>query len=203
MMKIHGDVISPFVRMTLVTAHEAGLSARVQLVKAHTKMHEANLELQKLSPIGKIPILETDHNHAIHDSRVIMEYLAHVSGRSDLIPDDGVKRFSVLTLQSTAIGVADAAVLLRYELAQRPEDKRWPEYIARLQTRVLASLDEIEANWLKSLNDIHVGTISLACVLGYVDFRHGALNWRQGRPGLAAFAETFSARDSMKAWPLA
>lgn len=202
-MKIYGDVISPFVRMTLVTAHEAGLADRVVLVPTHAKMHEVNLELQKLSPIGKIPVLETDHNHAIHDSRVIMEYLAHVSGHSELIPDDGVKRFSVLTLQSTAIGAADAAVALRYEMAQRPEDKRWPEYQARLQARVLASLDEIEGNWLKGLGNVNVGTIALACMLGYVDFRHAAMNWRQGRPGLSAFAESFNARASMKAWPVA
>ena len=29
-MKIYGDMISPFVRMTIVTAHEAGLGGKVQ-----------------------------------------------------------------------------------------------------------------------------------------------------------------------------
>jgi glutathione S-transferase len=202
-MKIYGDVISPFTRMCLVAAHESGLAGRVTLIGTHAKMAEANLDLQKLSPIGKIPVLVTDHDHAIHDSRVIMEYLAHVSGHSELIPDDGVKRFSVLTLLATAVGTAEAAVGLRYELAQRPEDKQWPAYADRLRSRIIAALDEIEKNWSGNLAQVNVGTIALACVLGYVDFRHGALGWREGRPHLAAFEKDFAARPSMKAWPLA
>lgn len=202
-MKIHGDVLSPFVRMCLVTAHEAGLADKVSLVHTNAKMVEVNKELEKLSPIGKIPVLVTDHDHAIHDSRVIMEYLAHVSGRSDLIPDDGVKRFLVLTLQATAIGAAEAAVALRYEQAQRPEALRWPDYKQRQRARILATLDDVEKNWIKSLEHVSVASIALACLLGYVDFRHGILNWRDGRPKLAAFEKDFANRPSMKAWPLA
>lgn len=202
-MKIYGDVISPFVRMCLVTSHEAGLKNRVEFVKTSVKPNEVNAALQKLSPIAKIPVLETDHHHAIHDSRVIMEYLAHVGGKSGLIPDDGVKRFRVLTLLATAQGAADAAVSLRYEQFARPEERRWPEFLERQKARVLASLDELEGRWQDSFADVTVGTIGVACVLGYVDHRHGYLNWREGRPALATFEKLFSARDSMTAWPLA
>lgn len=199
-MKIYGDVISPFVRMCLVTAHEAGLKDKVEFVKTSVKPNEVNADLQRLSPIAKIPVLETDHHHAIHDSRVIMEYLAHVGGNSSLIPDDGVKRFKVLTLLATAQGAADAAVGLRYEQFARPEDKRWPDLQERQKARVLAALDELERD---SLTDVNVGTIGVACMLGYVDFRHGYLNWREGRPSLSAFEKSFATRDSIKAWPLA
>jgi glutathione S-transferase len=41
---------------------------------------------------------------------VIIEYLCHVAGNSSLIPDDGVKRFRVLTLQALGQGMADSAV---------------------------------------------------------------------------------------------
>jgi glutathione S-transferase len=201
-MKIYGDVISPFVRMCLVTVHEADLKDKVEFVKTSVKPNEVNADLQRLSPIAKIPVLETDHHHAIHDSRVIMEYLAHVGGKSGLIPDDGVKRFKVLTLLATAQGAADASVVLRYEQFVRPEDKRWPALQERQKIRVLAALDEIESHWQDSLADVTVGTIGVACLLGYVDFRHGYLNWREGRSALAAFEKGFAARDSMQAWPL-
>lgn len=201
-MKLYGDVISPFVRMCLVTAHEAGLKDRLTQVSTVVKPTEVNTALQKLSPIAKVPVLETDHHHAVHDSRVIMEYLAHVGGRSDLIPDDGVKRFRVLTLMATAQGAADAAVGLRYEQTARPEEKRWPDLMERLKARIRASLDDVEAHWQDQFSAVNVGTISLACLLGYVDLRHGAMNWRDGRPNLAAFEKTFAGRDSMKAWPL-
>ncbi len=99
-MKIYGDLISPFVRMTVVTAHEVGLGDKVLHIVEAVKPTEVNQKLAALSPIGKIPILETDHGHGIHDSRVIIEYLCHVAGNSTLIPNDGVKRFKVLTLQA-------------------------------------------------------------------------------------------------------
>lgn len=202
-MKIHGDVISPFTRMCLVTAHEVGLKDKVQLVPASVKPAEVNDYLTKLSPIGKIPVLETDHGHAIYDSRVIMEYLTHYAGEKSFFPDDGVKRFRVLTLLALANGIADAAVGKRYEQVQRPEEMRWPEYRSRLKARINAGLDDIENNWLESLSEVHAGSVAVACMLGYIDHRHDVLNWRGSRPHLAAFAKRFNARMSMEAWPLA
>jgi glutathione S-transferase len=201
-MKIHGVPLSPFTRMCLVTAHEVGLASKVTLVHAEVKPLEVNAALSKLSPIGKIPVLETDHGHPIYDSRVIMEYLAHHAGASWYIPDDGVKRFRVLTLLALAVGIAEAAVALRYELAQRPADKHWPEYQARLKTRILAGLDEIEAHWQDSLKDVSAASVAVACTLAYVDFRHDALQWRNGRPLTSVFESSFAKRENMKAWPL-
>ena len=201
-MKIHGDVISPFTRMCLVTAHELGLKDKVRLIPTVVKPAEVNDHLARLSPIGKIPVLETDHHHAIYDSRVIMEYLAHHAGSKTFIPDDGVKRFKVLTLLALAQGTADAAVGMRYEQVQRPEAMRWPDYKLRLKARIEAALDDIEEHWMETLHDVHAGSVAVACMLGYVDYRHDALNWRKGRPQLEAFAKRFSTRMSMEAWPL-
>lgn len=201
-MKIYGDVISPFVRMCLVTAHEAGLHGKVEFVKTNVKPQEVNPVLKRLSPVAKVPVLETDHGHGIHDSRVIMEYLVHVSGKTALLPGDGAKRFPILALQATAQGAADAAVSLRYEQAARPEDRRWPEFLERQKQRVLDSLADLEANWGATLEDVHLGSICTACMLGYIDFRHDYLAWRNSFPKLAVFAERFAQRDSMKTWAI-
>src|SRR3990170_5806515 len=112
-MKIYGDIISPFVRMCLVAAHECGLAGKLEHVKEAVKPTQVNPKLTALSALGKIPILETNHHHAIYDSRVIIEYLAHVAGNKTLIPDDGVKRFRILTLEAIGQGVAEAAVSYR------------------------------------------------------------------------------------------
>ena len=82
-MKIYGDLISPFVRMTVVTAHEVGLGDKVQhIVESREARPRSTPSSRSLSPIGKIPVLETDHGHGIYDSRVIIEYLCHVAGNS-------------------------------------------------------------------------------------------------------------------------
>jgi len=197
-MKLYGDLLSPFVRMSMVTALEAGLALRVQLVSAVLKPHEVNAALEKLSPIGKVPILKTDHGHALYDSRVIMEYFCHVAGNKSLLPDEGNKHFRVLTLQALAQGLGDAAVSLRYETATRPAANHWPDYAARQQARIKACMNEMETNWHELLGEVNLGAIATAAVLAYIDIRGLSPDWRQGRPQLAAFAETFAIRESMK-----
>ena len=105
MMKIYGDLISPFVRMTVVTAHEAGLGGKVEHIVEPVKPTEVNAKLSKLSPLAKIPVLETPEGEGIYDSRVIIEYLAHAAGNTNLIPHEPAKRFRVLTLQALGHGL--------------------------------------------------------------------------------------------------
>ena len=44
---------------------------------------------------------------------------------------------------------------------------------------------------------LDIGTISVACALGYLDFRYSDEGWRDSRPKLAAWYESFVARPSM------
>ena len=196
-MKIYGDLLSPFVRMTMVTAHEVGLGERVQHIVENTNPAQVHPRLSRLSPIGKIPVLETDHGHGIYDSRVIIEYLCHVAGNSTLIPDDGVKRFRVLTLQALAQGMADAAVGYRYETAARPQGLQWEDWLQRTVTRLHDSFDELESNWMDMLSEVNAGSIAAAVTLAYIDFRLPTIHWRNGHPKLGAWHQHFSGRDSM------
>ncbi len=196
-MKLHGDLKSPFVRMCMVTALETGLGGRVQLLQANAKPDAVNVALEKLSPIGKIPILETEHGHPIYDSRVIMEYLCHNAGNSSLLPHEPVTRFKILTLQALSISLADASVGLRYEQAARPKGLQWVEWMARATARINASLDALEGEWNATLQDVTLGSIATAVVLSYIDFRHDALNWRRDRKALSIFHENFCTRASM------
>ena len=196
-MKIYGDTISPFVRMCLVTAHECGLASKLEHVKEAVKPTQANSKLTGLSALGKIPILETNHHHAVYDSRVIIEYLAHVAGNKTLIPDEGVKRFRILTLQALGQGLADVAVAYRYETALRPQGLQWTDWMSRTEQRINAAMDDMDKNWQVELIEITAGTIAAAVALSYIDFRLPAFKWRDTRPHLSAFHEKFSARESM------
>ncbi len=201
-MKLHGDVISPFVRMCLVSAHHVGLGEKLVFEKTGVKPTEVNTTLERLSPIAKVPVLETDHHHGIYDSRVIMEYLAHHAGSSDFIPNDGVKRFRVLTLLALAQGIADASVSLRYEQAQRPKEYFWGDYAKRLESRINAGLDSLEKDWPDLLNQVNAGTVAAGCALAYLDFRHPTIAWRTNRPKLGALYDHISNQPCFKAWPL-
>ena len=198
-MKLHGDLLSPFVRMSLVTAHEVGLGAKVQQVVTRVNPTTVNTDLTPLSPVGKVPVLVTDHNHPLYDSRVIIEYLCHVSGNKTLIPDDGVKRFRVLTLLALGQAIAEAGVAWRYETAVRPQGLQWREWMERQTIRVNAEFDDLETTWSKDLAEVTAGSISVAVALSYLDFRIPDWTWRPGRPKLEAFHQAFSARPSMQA----
>jgi glutathione S-transferase len=183
--------------MCLVTAHECGIAAKVEHVKEAVKPTQENAKLTSLSALGKIPVLETDHRRAIYDSRVIVEYLAHVAGNKTLIPDDGVKRFRILTLQALGQGLADVAVAYRYETATRPQGLQWAEWMARTEQRIKAVMDDMDKNWQPELAEVTAGSIAAAVALAYIDFRLPAFKWRDTRSHLAVFHEKFSKRESM------
>jgi glutathione S-transferase len=196
-MKLYGDMISPFVRMTMVTAHEVGLAGKIERSDAKVDPTTANKDLARHSPLAKIPVLLTEHGHALYDSRVIIEYLCHISGNKTLIPDDGVKRFRILTLEALAQGIAESAVGYRYETVSRPKGLQWQGWLDRNKVRIDDALDDLEANWNACLAEVNAGSICTAAALAYIDFRIPDWGWRNGRPKLAAFQEDFSNRDSM------
>ena len=135
---------------------------------------------------------------ALYDSRVICEYLNGLGDRR-LIPRSGETRLRVLTEQALADGVMDAAVLMRYETALRPEALRWSEWTSGQLAKVTSGLDALEARAANFGDRVDVGTIAFACALGYLDFRFASLRWRETRPNAAAWFEWFGGRDSMVA----
>jgi glutathione S-transferase len=157
-----------------------------------------NTDLSKLAPLAKIPVLITEHGHALYDSRVIIEYLCHISGNKSLLPDDGVKRFRILTLQALGQGLADSAVAYRYETGVRPKGLQWQGWMDRTKIRIDDALNDLEANWIDCLTDTNVGSVCAAVVLSYMDFRMPDWGWRNGRPRLSGFHDSFSARESMQ-----
>jgi glutathione S-transferase len=201
-MKLLGDLVSPFVRMSMVTAHEVGWGSRITLTEARVTPTAENVDLARYSPIAKVPVLVTEHNHALYDSRVIIEYICHVSGNRTLIPDDGVKRFRILTLLALGQGIAESGVAYRYETAMRPAELQWKDYMARIERRVSAAFDDLEANWTRELGEVTAGSIAVAVALSYLDYRLPAWAWRQGRPKLKTFHGGFSSRASMTATAL-
>ncbi len=46
---------------------------------------------------------------------------------------------------------------------------------------------------------LDMGQISVACALGYLDFRHSVRAWRVARPNLAGWYDLFAQRPSMQA----
>jgi len=197
-VKLFHSATSPFVRQCVVAAHELGLRERIELVPAAAHPINRDRTVVATNPLGKIPALITDDGTALHDSRVIIDYLNELA-EGDLIPREARERWRTLTEQSLADGVLDAAVLTRYETALRPETLRWKEWTEGQLEKVASGLADLEAHAMDFGDRIDVGTIAFGCMLGYLDFRFQALGWRDKRPNATAWFEWFGARDSMVA----
>lgn len=200
MLKLFHSPASPFVRKVLVAARERGLADRIEIVPTGVTPVKRDEAIAVHNPLGKIPTLVLEDGTAVFDSRVIVEVLDGLPGGPRLIPEAGAARLKALTLQALADGLCDAAVALRYETAVRPEALRWPEWSASQTTKVVASLDALERDWLRHLaSTLDIGVVATACALGYLDYRFASLGWREGRPGLAAWYQGFAVRPSMQA----
>ena len=195
-MKIYYSAASPFVRKVLVAAHELGLKDRLERVPANAHPVDRDRALVAANPIGKVPTLVTDDGAILYDSRVICEYLNALADGT-LIPDDPAARWRVLTEQALGDGIADAALLVRYETFARPEPLRWADWIAGQLDKVATGLAELERRSLELGERVDVGTIAIACALGYLDFRFASLAWRDRHPNTAAWFEWFGGRESM------
>ncbi|TRD22493.1 glutathione S-transferase [Palleronia caenipelagi] len=185
---------SPFARKVRVVLHETGLADETRLRDSVQTPLAPNPENH--NPLGKIPCLLRPDGPALYDSRVICRYL-DVRADAKLYPES--RLWDVLTLEATADGIMDAAVLMVYEAKVRPEEIRFADYVEAQWGKVTRALDVLEQRWLSHLSaPLDMGQIALGCALGYLDFRFEARTWRKGRPGLAAFEARIAERESFK-----
>lgn len=188
---------SPFARKARVVIHETGLQGRIEEVQVQTNPLAQDPTLVRANPLGKIPALLRDDGPAIYDSRVITRYLDSLAG-GGLYPAGRI--WEVLTLEATADGIMDAAVAMVYEQRFRDEAMRHDGIVQGNRDRVTRALDVLGERWMSHLaGRLDIGQIAVACALGYLDFRHAEMDWRDGRPALVDWYARFSERDSMKA----
>ncbi|MDE3028334.1 MAG: glutathione S-transferase [Paracoccaceae bacterium] len=197
-MRLYHSPTSPYVRKVMVLLKETGLEGSVTLVPAAGTPVDAGTMPVAQNPLGKIPALERADGPAIYDSRVICRYLDDRAG-GKLYPT-GPRLWETLTLEATADGILDAAILMVYEARLRPEDKRYAPWVDGQWAKIARALDALNGHWMSHLaGPLDMGQVAVACALGYVDFRHADRHWRLGREALADWYTRFSARDSMKA----
>ena len=197
-MKLIGALTSPYVRKVRVVMAEKKLDYDLVLENvwsAETLIGESN-------PLGKVPCLVMEGSEALHDSRVIVEYLDTLSPVGKLIPSVGRERAEVKTWEALADGLLDASLLARLEAtwAGRSDAERSQAWIDRQLGKVHAALRAMSQGLADksycvgihlSLADIAVG-----CALGSLDFRFPQIDWRSPYPNLTRLHEKLMQRPS-------
>src|SRR5262245_13958079 len=188
-MKLMSSLLSPYVRKVRIAAAMKGLTDRIELVPVDTNVPD-NSVINRANPLAKVPALLVD-GVAIYDSHVICEYLDSLAAAPVLFPKEAQARMKTLPFGALGDGILDAALLLVYEKRFRPEDKWHEPWQQRQQGKVDRALDALEQSPPTWGTSPDYGHLTLACALGYLDFRHDG-KWRAGRPKMVAWVNGFA-----------
>lgn len=197
-MKLYHSPTSPYVRKVMILLQETEQLDDVEIVAAFGTPVDPGSMPVALNPLGKIPALERADGPAIYDSRVICRYLDARAG--GVLYPEGSRLWDTLTMEATADGILDAAILMVYELRARPEKFQYPGWSDAQWLKAARAIAALNTRWISHLaGPLDMGQVAVACALGYCDFRHADRDWRRGNEALADWFEDFSQRASFKA----
>jgi glutathione S-transferase len=185
-VKLHYSPTSPYVRKVMACAITRGIDGQIERVA--TNPHQSPPSLLADNPLSRVPCLVTDDGLALFDSPVICEYLDSVGDAAALFPQ-GAARLRALKLQALGDGILDAAVGRRGEQG-KPREAARDAWMARQKAVVERALALLESD--PPHRAIDIGSIAIACALGYLEFRFAAEPWRETHPKLAAWYTAFA-----------
>jgi glutathione S-transferase len=197
-MKLAFSAGSPFARKVRIAAIELDLIDKIEFVPTTVAPTQANAEYTKITPLKKLPVLILDNGDVILDSYVIVEYLDELAGGGKLIPSSGPDRWRVKSDHSLLQGMLDSMLLCRYERMVRPKELKWQAWDDDHWNRVWSGFARFNNKPDVLSRPLDIVQISLACVLGYADYRYADCGWRKAYPNLDAFHERMLQRPSIK-----
>src|SRR5437667_2172221 len=188
-LTLYGTTTSPYTRKARILAKAAGLDVTF----VDTRTEEGAARLARVSPLGKVPVLEVEGEpspRVIPDSGLIAAWLwAHhapalrISG-FDLSTEDWVGRELTILVE----GALDAAINRFYLLRDKLPDQG---YVTRQADRVTTTLAWLDAHAPAFARPLSAATLSLGCALDWIAFR--AMADLSRYPRLAIFREAWAA----------
>jgi glutathione S-transferase len=198
-MKLRYSPTSPYVRKVMVVALETGVAERIERIPTAVVPTKPNEDVARENPLVKVPALTTDDGLVLYDSPVICEYLDTLHDGTKLFPPSGKARWLALRQQALGDGILDAAILGRYEIL-RPKEYQWQDWLDAQMRKVRGALAalEMEAAAGELGGPLTIGQITIACALGYLDFRYQSEAWRTKHRRLAVWADEVAERKSIQ-----
>jgi glutathione S-transferase len=196
-MKLVTSLTSPYGRKVRVVLLEKKIPFHLQVENPW----QPDSVVPTLNPLGKVPVLVLEDGVSVFDSRVIVEYLDHVSPVAHLIPSELKSRMVVRGVEALADGVTDAAVAVYLEKKRTPEQQSsdWLMLQEKTLFRGLGALAEAlgENPWFLG-NSMTLADVACGCMLGYLELRFPEIDWRTAHPNLARLADKLATRTSFK-----
>ncbi|MFZ2727527.1 MAG: glutathione S-transferase N-terminal domain-containing protein [Methylococcaceae bacterium] len=182
---------SPYARKAQIIA----LEKNIELNLIDEDLANKSPQLLAANPLAKIPVLILDNGETLFDSPVICEYLDNLKDEPLFIP--ATHRWKVLRWQALADGLMDSVVAIYLEKVRHPNDFN-VRYLENQEKNCVLVLDYCQQH-LNELAELSLASVSVACALGYMDFRGLAIHRAERYAQLIAWYLEFSKRASMQA----
>jgi glutathione S-transferase len=196
-MKLVTSLTSPYGRKVRVVLLEKKIPFHLQVENPWLP----DSVVATLNPLGKVPVLVLEDGVSMFDSRVIVEYLDHVSPVAHLIPGEVKNRMVVRGVEALADGVTDAAVAIYLE-KKRPAEQQNSDWLLLQEKTLFRGLGALaealgENPWFLG-NSMTLADVACGCMLGYLELRFAEIDWRGAHPNLAKLADKLATRTSFK-----
>lgn len=196
-MQLIGAMLSPYVRRVAITLTHHGMAFEQKPLKVMPDREE----IERLNPLGRVPILVLADGEVLVDSHAILDHIDRcVAPENVLVPLEGRPRRDALQSLALGHGTLEKAVLSYYERTRRPEEYRWPDGIARYDEQTAAGLSVFEQmaqmaaesgqDWLTPAGRLMQVDIMAVVLWDFVGLVNPSLRDGLDLPALKAFAET-------------
>lgn len=193
-MKLIGSYTSPFVRKISILLLEKGITFEF----VNELPYNAENGVAQYNPLGKVPALVTDNGELWFDSPIIAEYIEQLDIAPAMLPGKPLASLKVRQIEALADGIMDAGLVIVRELA-RPVAQQSESELLRQREKINRSLDALERYLVEGTikpETVDLGTIAIACAVGYLNYRHVSPGWCVNRPHLVKLVETLFQRES-------
>lgn len=191
-MELFYTLTSPYSRKILLVLDHLGLTDKTTLTFLHP-FEDQTGRLKAANPLGKIPTLLLEDGFTVYDSPVIASALFERAETPELSFEENLKQQK---MQALADGMMDAAVLSQQEKC-REDAEQSAFWLDNWQSAILRGLKEFEDHAIHDAGDWHIGSISMACALDYIRFRHPDLDWMEDFPLSSKWYQTATKMNIM------
>lgn len=198
-MKLHITETSPYARMARVVVLEKNLEDRVEVVMAKTRTE--NSPYYEINPSGRVPFLQLDNDDGLEESALICRYLDSLTESPTLHTAADPPDWEHDRLEAMARSMLDGIGVWSREYTYRPAEIRSGFIIGHETARALRMLDAFEREMDNPVftGPLNMAQLTLACTLHGRDRLGDGVDWRDGRPKLAAWIDRIGKRPSFAA----
>lgn len=184
-MELYLNTTSPYARVARILLMEKGLMSKVTLKWCDPWADDA--ELLMVNPAGRVPALVTAEGITLSESMLLAVYLDGAFPKTLVLPDG--QRAQVLHLAGLGQNLMEAAfniVIARKHDGHEADESVLGQRRWRAVKRLLMQL-ESELGDAPPAVSLHLGEITTAVALAYLDFRLPEVAWQCAYPKLEAW----------------